>query len=108
MMNNKPIETELDILLQAENLLANHKWYYMYEFMGSLMVALFPQKEYYLQHKEEYKELSFLLDKMEEWTFNVNFSAEGFEKWLLSFSATEQCKIYLSVLLAPSRAIFFL
>ena len=29
MMNNKPIETELDILLQAENLLANHKWYYM-------------------------------------------------------------------------------
>jgi hypothetical protein len=33
MMNNKPIETELDILLQAENLLANHKWYYMYEFM---------------------------------------------------------------------------
>lgn len=42
MMNNKPIETELDILLQAENLLANHKWYYMYEFMGSLMVALFP------------------------------------------------------------------
>ena len=85
MMNNKPIETELDILLQAENLLANHKWYYMYEFMGSLMVALFPQKEYYLQHKEEYKELSFLLDKMEEWTFNVNFSAEGFEKWLLSF-----------------------
>lgn len=85
MMNNKPIETELDILLQAENLLANHKWYYMYEFMGSFMVALFPQKEYYLQHKEEYKELSFLLDKMEEWTFNVNFSAEGFEKWLLSF-----------------------
>ena len=49
MMNNKPIETELDILLQAENLLANHKWYYMYEFMGSLMVALFRQKEYYLQ-----------------------------------------------------------
>ena len=29
MMNNKPIETELDILLQAENLLANHMVLYV-------------------------------------------------------------------------------
>ena len=64
---NEPIETEIDILLQSEFLLANHKWYSMYDFMASLVSVLYPHRDYILDHIENYGILSFLLEKANEW-----------------------------------------